>query len=308
MNKKTLPEYIHLSGKASEAADCITQWMKMFYAMCAAVFSVSFALLKLSLRTGHETDILDHASKVISCAFSLGMMHISVAFAIVIFHKFNTHNRIAGYLSAMTREHFPNEKEENDVEYRIFESCDLALRQSRPGVREMLTGDTEDFFLTEKDICNIEHESKIIQHNNDSKNFFSVAYRIFYGAYMVIRAPVKKVGTRSWRYSYPISFGLLVPTIIGMMVLYLYLPEVMMEDKTTIGWMPTHYLWWGAIGLVGVAWIGMFFRLFRLCKDRSKSGLSRCGDRTISEYCNRAIVERYRIFRTMGIEVRYRKY
>jgi hypothetical protein len=286
-----LAEYGKIREEIRTIQDCITEYVKRFFEVGVLVTGAIWYLQK---------NIPD-ANKANPDAYAyvyLLLSYIILAFAGILFHKFNTHNRYAGYARTLAREMWPADMLAGVKEIHIWESVLEPLDLTTYFNDDLPDGAIRDAYA----------KTVSIRKSIDvSPHAWTRFLRSCAGIWMIIRSPLRRVKTNSWTYPYNIGFVLFFPSvfllIIWLEVVLLNLPWFATSSSTP-GQAAVTPLTRAEviINVIAIAyllrgWLGMGYRMFRLCDDE--------GDRTIAFYNKDFQVRRWLALKARNINVTY---
>jgi hypothetical protein len=273
-------EYELMRGEIIAIQSCITEYMKMFYG-AAAAFIGAYGLF-----LGHDKQ---NPLQGFDAYVPLFLAYIVLSFATVIFHKFNTHNRYAGYARALTQEVWGNEKLNEIKSVHLWES-----------VVGFIYAGQKDFIainLSEA-MPAISRRLKRVKHNCDypSRDWRATSRKIALGMGMMLRATIFRAKTLSWTYAFQVAFAPFATTIIllGIWIAVLLGRIGSPYFVINLGIQIT------LVSYLFASWCGLAYRLYRLCGND--------GDRTIEAYCLHFMKSRYLALAKRDISVTYISY
>jgi len=323
-------EYKTVLKEVEEIRSCITDYMKMFFTIGVGVVAVFAFFIESRSASGL-------ANSGVLAYVPLMLAYITLTFASILFHKFNTHNRGCGYLRALEVEVHaakngqtattslattakplpasPARAASRGEELRLWQSVLAAPFQERQGAFDWGHVQSEaDFHVLEAIVKELDKRQR---------PFWYFPWTIIYcarGFWMIARATVFRSQTRSWTFPFQVAFGPFVTSLFLVIAWLLIVTASTQKLPPPWLWLPFvgrrlslgavvifgHVLYLDSpnlllqiamiVGLV-VSWLGLFYRLFRLCAEN--------GDRTIEAWCWRAMAARRRALGQRNIVVHF---
>jgi|GEM_PF-5542684 len=328
-------EYKAVTDKLVNIQNCITEYTKMFLTAGTIFLGVvslpAKGLIGGDMPTkgasggGDRTILsaLDWLAISPDNGWSLiALLYIILGFIMVIFHKFNSHNRMAGYLRAMEMEIVVGDSKRHaapgvvlgpvDKQYgarsitdiRLYElslSYEISTRFRRDFLQSAIATDMPSVArMRLEHACCVYH----MRHRSDARIWISDIVHVITGfiataacgLYMIIRAPIKKYPSKSWTYPYHVVFSYFATSAIVSAIWVKCFSYYLYCDQSNIYCrQPNVYAQFVALLFLLTAWTGMFYRLYRLCGD--------CGDRTVDFYTCQFVVARWEMLKAVGISV-----
>jgi len=273
MEKRLKSEYEMVLKEIVEVRTCITEYIKMFFAVVTGAIGFFSYLASTKF-----------ATTIVLAYIPLALSYIIMWFTSTIFHKCNTHNRGCGYLRALEQERHQHIKEEGD-EIQLWQSV---LAPFQEGEFHRGRGKSDDNFKTLK-----VHVDKLDQkcRHPFSNPPQSIRWCLT-GLWMIFRSTIFRSQTttyRSWTFPVPIAFGPFIVTLFLVMLWWLIADPVCNFN--------THDVIIQEVLLfhLFLCWLGLGYRMFRLCG----------GDRTIETWCLRTMVQRHATLQCENIQVEY---
>jgi hypothetical protein len=201
MNKNT--EYDTVRAETLKIQDCITEYMKMFFAASAATVGVILFFFRDESKPFPTSDVGGYALLLLSL--------MVISFTSIIFHKFNTHNRYTGYARALSYEYvspdsYTDEEYDTLIKYlsvSLWEICLSIIYGKQMGIGAIDSSWPEQKKRVALALQTIRGDNAA----NKTIAYLRVA-KTFIGGWMVLRTPISRYSTRSWTYPYPISVAL----------------------------------------------------------------------------------------------------
>jgi hypothetical protein len=246
MRPELIPEYNAIRDEVRATHVCITDYVNKFFAAVATGIAGAYYLsgaVAPAHRGDHNAPLPDAPSPLVLAYICLIISYGFLAFAGVLFHKFNTHNRYAGYARTLARENWDGvpyftPMEEVHIWESVLEPLDpLWMSEldglAKPSISTSIWKNAVKKVLTPSKNATCHRHSvppriprKIPSEILDSyertrrisKGFGSylrpqIAIFTVIGFFMVIRIPWRKVRTSSWTYPYNIAFAVIMPPL-----------------------------------------------------------------------------------------------
>jgi hypothetical protein len=286
-------EYEMVHAEIVDVRDCITEYMKTFFALAVGVIGVfvffsgkqSAAVLTVSPASNAASTVslvpdLTWLTPAHRGFILLALCEVILFFVSLLFHKFNTHNRGCGYMRALEMERHgvdlsnatPDQKVPRGQETRLWQSALAVPFQDEEDFRWGRV-ETKDHFDKLRHYCG-DAEQKC--RHPFSKPFRSLR-RSADGLWMIFRATIYRSHTRSWTFPFQVAFGPFIVTLFlaltwGFATEHVYTTPLMIIQLLLVA-------------DLFISWLGLGYRMFRLCGE--------VGDRTIELWCWRTMVQRH---------------
>jgi hypothetical protein len=285
VHAKTISEYKMVREEIVRVQDCITEYMKMYFGAGVFVIGAVWYLARNHVDTDHHSSpfLPEWAGGYVFAALS----YIILAFATIVFHKFNTHNRYAGYARLLQYEELSPLVQRNCVHTEIY-LWEAILAYVYNENEADIPDDVMDEYKER-----LAKQKKLFETYKSVFKFpGTLSKRILLGFWMMFRSTILKRPTKSWTYPYQIAFGLAITSSFTLFIWAHFMTavsaQVPMPDMLVQDSMFAHII---------ICWCGLSHRLFRLCGDD--------GDRTIEAYTVKFMEARYVILGRMGFSARY---
>jgi len=292
METNNLQEYAQIREEMRHIEDCITDYMKTFYATGAAAAVIVWYLTRsiverreilIGIPGANQNTVDDLILKPQTVGYvTLLLSIILLSFSHIVFHKLNTRNRYTGYLRALSYERWNKPPNANPT-IILWEIC---LHFLYNDLAKTIIADFPD--NSTRNVATQFYEE--IDHRFDTRlvrwyvNIGRFVFRSVLGIWMTVRTAVRRYDTKSWTFPYVILFGLLGSG--GMLIAMWFLIIRDLDRVSFIVQLPI-------VVFVLFGWLGMCNRLYRLCAED--------GDRTIDAYmykflvCREAALYAYKI-------------
>jgi hypothetical protein len=293
MERSLKTEYEMIHKEVVEVRTCITDYIKMFFGVGIAVvglFSyIAFRPMALEGKLGTIT-LPDAASGLLNqhdWGFAIiSLAYITLTFASILFHKFNTHNRGAGYLRALEQERHQFSGLFRDYpvdEIRLWQSG-LATPFQKKSYHWGCINSEHNFRQLEMLVAKLDSK-----YAHPFSNPILTTKRCTGGLMMILRSTIYRAKTRSWTYPFQVAFGPLMVTIL-LFLTWLSIALSLDPDIRVIAQVVlfVHIL---------TCWFGLGYRMHRLCAS--------AGDRTIEAWCWRSMIQRHAVLAAEDIDARY---
>jgi hypothetical protein len=287
MRTIVIDEYEKIRLEIRDVQNCITEYVKRFFEVGVIVIGAVWYL---------QRDIPD-AAKGSPDAYAyvcLLLSYVVLAFTCILFHKFNTHNRYAGYARAIAREVWPQKPPDGVDQVHLWESVlePIDLNELTDIIPDNIKLEYGEVMHIQKGLA----EATICQH----------LWRSLCGLWMIIRAPRRRVETKSWTYPFNVAFALFFPSVFLVLVwseiIVQHLPWSSISSGSGNGGVGSMTYVGLSVSTIAIAylvwcWLGMGHRMFRLCDA--------AGDRTVSFYTKYFQIRRRLDLQMHHIEVSY---
>ncbi len=277
MHISLIKEYEQVRAEIVSVQGCITTYMQMFYGAAAASVGI------FGLAVGRD---LSAVPSIFAAYIPLFLAYVVLFFTTVVFHKFNSHNRYAGYARALTQECWAGEDRSKD-EMHLWESVVASIYKSQNTFEDL------NFPADKEKVDSLIASVK----NNCSEPPWRAKKKAWAGIVMMSRATIHRAKTYSWTFPFQVAFAPFASTII---LLGIWFGLIIVAACWSLQFGLNLAVQTGLVLYLLASWLGLGYRLYRLCDDD--------GDRTIEAYCLDSMATRHAALKKRDITVTYITY
>ncbi len=268
MQKENKSEYEFIRKELSELRNCITTYMG-FVIGGSGVFIFIISMLYKAQNDNPDLFTI-HATSII-IALLVSSIIVSLVL-LILFYKFNSYNRYAGYCKLLNQEKY---HQGSDDQFMSWEVCIDVLREA----------DFDKYLLLNlaRNVAPIEGATDLIKiielYYPHKRSFKKSLCRWVKGFMILMKAFTGRGKSRSW--NFPVDVVLVFATleIIDVVFGIAYYVTLNGEDTNLL----LHLIFWGIITIQVYGWSHFFIRFYDIME----------GKNTINAYCWRFLPIRY---------------
>lgn len=270
MQKQNLSEYAFIRKELAALRNCITTYMG-FVIGGSSITLISTIML--------SKEIINNSNAAL--VFFISSLMVSLVL-IILFYKFNSHNRHSGYCKLLNQEKYKSKRKRN--QFLSWEVCMDVLREMEDD--KALRNQKIDFIINKRIMEGIGDKIRSVYENQ------CLIKRISKGAQYIIKTISWMSGSKSW--NFPLYVVAVFLTI-----------EVLLVSAGLFHFFSQHVIIWDSFQSISIIcisiaqvfiWLVLFNRIYDLME----------GKRTINSYCYRFLLVRYEYIYSWDNDVDYK--
>lgn len=238
-------EFEQLKKEEQRNKDCIAEYITIYYQVVGVAMGLLVAAVGYFI-VQNNADLFKMVHLSVYQLLGFGVFAVCFVlqtFALIILHKCNTHNKIAGYLRVLTRE-----------KWALPARTDKSRKDNVP----------KDLFLWEAIQQRLgKREGKQVYKFPNAADLDYVLTEATWGVWNLFFVPLKKLWVKdSWAYPVSLSFGLHAPVLAAMLGWFFYIRPHLCGGSYSVV-----IVQWGLCAYLFFSFLGNMVRVALLCHD-----------------------------------------